>query len=328
MSARIPEEILEFIQRRLSVDAVSVETEIQELWSGYGSILRLNVELENPTVIVKIIQPPVADKHPRGWNTSRSRERKIRSYQVESCWYSNFAEKVASVVRLPECYGVYQRGEKTCLILEDLDPHFPIRRSTLQVEELGVCLEWLANFHAHHMNNSGQGLWETGTYWHLATRPDEFQDMEDGSLKRHADALDQRLSRCRYQTLVHGDAKVANFCFSRAGMDVAMVDFQYTGKGCGMKDLVYFIGSCLSEEQCELYEQTLLDAYFDYLRNALATRMPKADLDDLCLEWRSLYAVAWADFHRFLLGWMPGHHKINDYSRALTDRALAEMGLI
>ncbi|KAJ8377418.1 hypothetical protein AAFF_G00260230 [Aldrovandia affinis] len=30
-----------------------------------------------------------------------------------------------------------------------------------------------------------------------------------------------------------------------------------------------------------------------------------------------MFSYAWTDFHRFLLGWMPGHHKVNKYSRRL-----------
>ena len=76
------------------------------------------------------------------------------------------------------------------------------------------CLFWLATFHATFMNNSAEGLWDVGTYWHLATRPDELASMEDGKLKNAAAAIDQMLNNCKFQTLVHGDAKLANFCFA------------------------------------------------------------------------------------------------------------------
>ena len=43
--------------------------------------------------------------------------------------------------------------------------------------------------------------------------------------------------------------------------------------------------------------------------------------------YRKLYAIAWADFSRFLLGWMPTHKKLNGYSDLLVKRALGEMNL-
>jgi len=100
--------------------------------------------------------------------------------------------------------------------------------------------------------------------------------------------------------LIHGDAKAANFCYSADFRSVAAVDFQYVGKGVGVVDLAYFLGSCLNGEELETKGQALLDHYF----NSLST------------------AIAWADFERFLQGWSPGHPKLNSYSAKQTLMAL------
>ena len=58
------------------------------------------------------------------------------------------------------------------------------------------------------------------------TRPDEFDALPRNSvLRKHAAALDKRLQEAKHRTLVHGDAKLANFCFAKDGK-VAAVDFQ------------------------------------------------------------------------------------------------------
>ena len=98
---------------------------------------------------------------------------------------------------------------------------------------------------------------------------------------------------------------------------VAGVDFQYVGGGCGMKDVAYFIGSCLNESDCERLEPKLLDTYFTYLHKALGKKN-----EALEKEWRPLYRVAWADFHRFLKGWSPSHWKINSFSERITTEVI------
>ena len=173
------------------------------------------------------------------------------------------------------------------------------------------------------MGQAPNGLWSTGTYWHLDTRPDELNSMEEGVLKDSASRLDQLLENCEFKTLVHGDAKVANFCFSKDDKQVAAVDFQYIGGGCGMKDVAYFFGSCFNESECARWIPALLDFYFEALSNALADSA--VNTKELEQEWRSLFAPAWTDFHRFLLGWMPGHKKIHSYTRELTEKALKEL---
>ncbi len=225
---------------------------IQELWSGYGAILRYGLTgSDRNRVVVKHVRFPDRVHHPRGWNTDRSHRRKLRSYQVEMAWYARWSARCGAACAVPHCLALETRDEETLMVLEDLDEAgFPQRRETVGEAEISACLCWLATFHATFLGCEPDGLWEQGTYWHLETRPDELEALTDLSLKRAASAIDRRLRDSPYQSLVHGDAKLENFCFSPDGRQVAAVDFQYVGGGCGMKDVAYFIGSCLAEEEC------------------------------------------------------------------------------
>ena len=177
----------------------------------------------------------------------------------------------------------------------------------------------MAQFHACYLNIEPKELWKIGTYWHLDTRPEEWEAMQDLELKKAAALIDEKLNNCVHKTLVHGDAKLANFCFSNQG-EVAGLDFQYVGGGCGIKDVAYFIGSCLNESDCERLESKILDSYFDSLQNAL-----KQENKALEIEWRGLYKIAWADFHRFLKGWSPNHWKINSYSERICKEVIQDL---
>ncbi|PLX86315.1 MAG: choline kinase [Desulfuromonas sp.] len=295
-----------------------IET-IQELWSGYGAILRYGLTgSERERVVVKHVRFPDRIRHPRGWNTDRSHRRKLRSYEVERTWYARWSARCGGACRIPHCLALETRGDEALMVLEDLDEAgFPQRREAVSEAELLACLGWLANFHATFLGCDPDGLWEQGTYWHLETRPDELEALADLPLKRAASAIDRMLRESPYQTIVHGDAKLENFCFSPDGGEVAAVDFQYVGGGCGMKDLAYYIGSCLDEEACERLEPWLLESYFASLRKALARLQPSIDAGELEKDWRALYPVAWTDFHRFLKGWSPGHWKLTDYSERM-----------
>lgn len=302
---------------------------LQSLWSGYGEIVRYSLSGGDAcadSVVVKWVSPPTKAHHPRGWNTDRSHQRKLRSYDVEMHWYQHFAQQCGDYCRVPVVYGVYQfpvdTHVHTVMVLEDLDAAgYHLRKDELDLPGVKQCLRWLANFHATFMGRKPEGLWPVGSYWHLDTRPDEFEAMPPGKLKDAAEVLDRRLSQSRFQTLVHGDAKVANFCFSEEST-VAAVDFQYVGGGCGMKDVAYFLGSCMGEEDNERYDKECLDFYFTMLQQALIREQSTLDFAALEQEWRALYAVAWTDFYRFLQGWMPGHPKINAYTLKLAETVL------
>lgn len=296
---------------------------LQELWSGYGGIFRVRL-MGSPhqSVIVKHICPSRNNKHPRGWDTDRSHLRKVKSYEVETAFYQNWSHHCDQSCRVPKLLSFDENDTGTLLILEDLDAAgYPAR----DLPRVTSGLRWLAHFHATFLGKTPADLWEIGTYWNLATRPDEWNALEPGPIKDAAKEIDDRLSQATYQTFVHGDAKLANFCFSPSGDRIAAVDFQYVGGGCGMKDVAYFIGSCLRESECEEQEEPLLNLYFNELRRALSEKHLKLDAEAVVTEWRALYPIAWTDFHRFLKGWSPGHWKLNSYSERLARDTLESL---
>lgn len=260
---------------------VELGERVQSLWSGYGEVRR--ARLDGQPVILKHVRPPAA-AHPR----------KLRSYQVELCWYRDWS--AACPARAPAFLGGWSDGRESLFVLEDLDAAgFAARSRWLTPGQVGLCLDWLAALHAAFLGRAPDGLWPIGTYWHLATRPDELRAMRDLDLKRRAPELDRRLNDARFQTLVHGDAKPANFCFRPDGLAVAGVDFQYIGGGVGVRDVAYLLGAWREIPGREAH----LDRYFDRLRRALPADVG-ADVES---EWRELLPVAAEDFQRFLDGW-------------------------
>ncbi|MEO0321924.1 MAG: phosphotransferase [Myxococcota bacterium] len=290
---------------------------LASLWSGYGEIVRVHLEAgPAATVVLKRVAPPTTRAHPRGWGTDRSHARKLRSYAVEAAFYRGFAAR--SRARVPALHAARDAAGQWNFVLEDLDAAgFPERRRTASHDDVDGCLAWLAAFHASFLGEAPEGLWAEGTYWHLATRPDELAAMAPGPLRDAAAALDEALVRCPFRTLVHGDAKLANFCFGPAG--VAALDFQYVGGGCGMKDVAYLF-SCLDTATLERHAAGYLDRYFAHLRTALDDTAHDAGAVEAV--WRPLLPLAFADFERFLAGWAPEHPKRDAYAAAMTEQAL------
>jgi hypothetical protein len=96
-----------------------------------------------------------------------------------------------------------------------------------------------------------------------------------------------------------------------------------------MKDLAYFVGSCFRDEDAEKIEVEVLDYYFNQLGECLEKIESRFLKEEIEGDWRPLYPVAWADFHRFMKGWSPGHWKLSDYSERVTRKvieSLEEMG--
>lgn len=299
---------------------------VQSLWSGYGKILRYQLEDSlDRHVIVKHIRIPQTPQHPRGWDSPLGHERKIASYLVEVEWYRNWNQTCKQDCRTARCFAIDANSNEIFIVLEDLrDAGLRTCAMPIDITHAKACIRWLAHFHALFMHAPPGNLWQQGTYWHLDTRPDEWHALAPSKLKDTARAIDTRLRTINFPTLVHGDAKLANFCISADTSQVAAVDFQYVGGGCGMQDLAYFLNSSLSEQQCEQWLPSLLDFYFAEFKSALTLYAKHIDARQVEQEWRDLFPLAWVDFYRFLMGWCPDHWKNNPYSQAIVNQTLSD----
>lgn len=305
---------------------------IQSVWSGYGQLIRC--VSEELSLVVKLIDPPEASNHPRGWNTQTSHLRKLKSYQVELNWYQRWAVPCTRDCRMAKLLAFEKTENGLMMALEDLNHSgFPLRVDAPRLDQIKTCLTWLAHFHAAFLDANktdvSSQLWQTGSYWHLATRQDEHAAMNDGALKQYAENIDQALNAAQYQTVIHGDAKLANFCFSEKNIDVAAVDFQYVGGGIGVKDVMVLMSSGLTENECVQFEEELLACYFHQLNKAIDQKVAagmvfykKLNAVELEKEWRELYPLVWADYVRFLQGWSPQHNRLNRFSQQKVNESL------
>lgn len=304
------------LQRVLGADVARLDERLQSLWGGYGELWRAERSPGN-TIIVKHVQPPRED-------SSIGHRRKLRSYDVEHAFYRQYAARCATAPasRVPQLIAAHVEKGSWLFVLEDLDAvGFAARRAYASPQDVTKVLTWLARFHARFLGQAPDQLWKVGTYWHLATRPDELRLMRHAPLRHAAPRIDSVLSNARFRTLVHGDAKLENACFTQMGDgpdEIAFVDFQYVGGGVGVKDVAYFLNGCLSPGECATLVPSYLDEYFLALRTALGAFGHASVASELEQEWRELFPLAWVDFYRFLLGWAPGQFDEDPFSEQLT----------
>ncbi len=319
----MPQRLELLIQRASGASNVTLDGRLQRLWGGYGVLWRAELDLPPGSVsaIVKHVQPP-------GGRGDRSHRRKLRSYAVEHAFYQRYPTGCLASpgCRVPRMLGSLTEAGGWLFVLEDLDASgFAERCARPDAPQIAATLRWLAQFHARFLGTPPDGLWSTGTYWHLATRPDELRAMRDAELRRGAPHLDRALEAARFKTFVHGDAKLENVCFSSSGREVAMVDFQYVGGGVGVKDVAYFLSSCLTADECERLVPSYLDQYLSELALAVTAAGTCHDFAALEREWRTLFPLAWVDYHRFLLGWAPGQFEREPYGAELARQVLASL---
>lgn len=290
--------------------SIQVTEVITSLWSGCGEIVRCR--LDDKACVIKAISVPKHINHPRISQTEFAINRKRHSYEVEFKWYQLYSAELPQQVQVVSCLNATEHEPDKVLVFRDFAADGFSNASNSRTHILHI-LKWLAYFHAFHFQVKPKGLWQQGSYWHLATRPDEYNKMPDSAIKDNAAVLDKMLQTCPYKTLIHGDAKIANFAINNESLDVVGYDFQYIGAGVGVVDVMYFLGSCLNEQQLQQCADDYLAEYFKFFARAMQAFNKCSHTDVVISEWQKLWPVAWADFYRFLGGWNATHVKINAY---------------
>ena len=114
------EDLKHVILKATGAKAINDQQLIQELWSGYGKILRVTLKGDSSeSVVVKHVQSEQAGNHPRGWNSDIGHQRKLKSYDVETTWYERYSADC--LARVPRCLAVDHIDNEVVIILEDLD---------------------------------------------------------------------------------------------------------------------------------------------------------------------------------------------------------------
>ncbi|MEG3757740.1 kinase [Pseudoalteromonas carrageenovora] len=301
---------------------IEVGDTLTSLWSGCGSIVECM--LDDESCVVKAIKIPRYIHHPKIKQSEFALKRKQYSYSVEYNFYKRYSPFLPSTAKSIECISAINNVDEYALVFKNFTQNGFAQAGSQHVQAI---LKWLANFHAFNLNKPANGLWQQGNYWHLSTRPDEFNKLNEhddkkSDIKSAAHKIDKILQTSHYKTLIHGDAKLANFAANEQS-EILGYDFQYVGAGAGIIDVMYFMTSCFNDEQLHDSADEYLAYYFTHLKSALTIYQPAINADDVTAQWQKLWPLAWADFYRFLAGWSPEHLKINSYMLKQVNTSLA-----
>ena len=308
-------------------DSVTFNDEPRALRSGCSEVIK--ADLDNQRAVIKYSSVPDILEHPNINQSVFAKARKAKSYRVERHFYQLYAPRLPCFTVTPELLWADACRSENILVLKDFTTQGFHAVEGVDLEAIGHIVAWLARFHATflwcdiELEPEHTKLWEQGGYWHLATRPDEYEKMPQGDIKRYAVDLDNRLVSQKYRTLIHGDAKQANFAIKQK--TVMGYDFQYVGKGIGLQDIMLLFTSVFNSEQQHVYEEPLLALYFSELHSALKTSFGIDVIREIELHWRSAWPIIWSDFYRFLLGWKPNHFKINKYMKCQVNAVMSEL---
>lgn len=323
-------------------DAVSVlEFEPTVLGTGKGftgRVLRLDVKYDGETrapraIIAKF--PPAVDQ-------AREVLHSYRLYEREMGFYREMADRVN--FRVPAYYygNLDLESGRFILLLEDLAPARPYEiLEGVPPEEARLVIRDMARHHAMWWGVAElQGLGWLPSFdeqaaddelKYAAARPVFLERvgslLQPGVAQLGEDLLD-RIASIRRRiasppwTFLHGDFHPNNLFLLEVGgeRELRVVDWQVCSRGQGARDLMYFITTALTAEDCEANEEDLLALYHSELA---AHGVRGLSLDQL----REHYRFSILDLlHFFTVVIAILDFEVNDEARAVRDLLIARWG--
>ncbi|ORX40373.1 hypothetical protein BCR36DRAFT_339905 [Piromyces finnis] len=253
------------------------------------------------------------------------------SYKIEKNFYNNNLIKgkiCENKLNIPILYH-FEEDKKLqymSFFMNDISVDYPEHPETPNVTQAQLALEWLAKWHSlfwmEHWNWP-KDLWKEGNFWvlnrkgknNLQSIPHTWNSLIKNLNKKYASVSHEKgfndfgkrimnaakgiyqvLNNTRYRTILHGDFKPANMFFDKESCSVC--DFQFSGAGVPLQDVVYFLfPDALMNFSGK--EEQLLKHYFNKL---ISLGIDSMDYD-LCFQ---LYKICLLDYIRYLLekGWM------------------------
>ncbi len=207
-------------------------------------------------------------------------------YAAEVGFYSELASTVD--VRMPRCwYAQISPDYLHCLLLlEDLAPRRPgVQAQGCSVARSRGAILNLAGLHAPHWNDASLhecgyliNTFEPGRMEFLVSimRPaaaqfveryrEQLGEQDSATVLAAAAVIDRWLGASqRPFSVLHGDYRLDNLLFGDSEDDVYALDWQTAALGPPLRDLAYFLGTCLSVEDRRTAERELVALYHDEL---------------------------------------------------------------
>ena len=209
-------------------------------------------------------------------------------YKREFDYYRRLAPDAP--VRSPRLlYGDFEeRGHRFVLVLEDLAPMKPgDHHAGATPDQARSAIRALARLH--------------GRFWHDARHPPmpgffdttssrmrpllqviylallvptlkQFGNCFSAETRRLAEAYGPvvaghigEMADSAPRTFIHGDYRMDNLFFGDGADDIALIDWQVSGLGCGLYDVAYFLGGSVTPEVRRRIEHDALQEYTDIL---------------------------------------------------------------
>ncbi len=206
----------------------------------------------------------------------------LHLHETECIFYESFSS--LAPIKIPKFYGVLPKSR--AIVLEDVSsldrpPHFSLESGLKVVREV-------AKFHSHFLGAPLGRLSQHKPYmsvhvkrnypifkekWKNTISPEVFA-LFDHAVKFHEDAEKRLQSGVR--TLLHGDLKFPNLFWDKSvgGGEPLFIDWQYSGPGKGVEDIVFLIVESCEAARLKEIGGSLINAYYEERRTRDETEVP------------------------------------------------------